>query len=639
LSEERTRERHSFQAEARQVLDLMVHAVYSNKDVFLREIVSNASDALDKLRLESLTNDALRDAMTDPGIWVERNAEERTLSVSDNGIGMTKDEMVLFLGTIAKSGTKEFLRVLKETGRGSDPEALIGQFGVGFYAAFMVSDRVSVTSRKAGTDEAWKWESEGDGGYFLEPAERSGFGTTVTLHLRPADEEDGLKDYTDEWVLKEIVRRYSDFVAYPIRMGTETLNSMKAIWARPKNEVKDSDFEEFYRHVSHDWNPPLKRIAWKAEGSVTFDALLFIPSKAPLDLFIRDVDRGLQLYVKRVFIKGDCRELLPDYLRFVRGVVDSEDLSLNMSREILQQSRQMEMIRTGLTRRILSTLDDMRTGDPAAYRTFWKEFGRVLKEGLFLDEKNREKLLELCLFKSSISGEEWVTLDEVSARLPEGRKEIFYLLGEDRSVLEQSPLLEAFRSRGIEVLFMTDPVDEIWLQAVDGFKDFGLKDAGKGDLDLAGTDEKEKSKEKRDRDESRLKPLMDYLKEKLSSSVREVRLSGRLTGSPACLVLDERDPSPQFAKVLASLGREAPQAKRILELNPEHAVVRGMAELLEKAPADPGLEAYADLLYGTAALSEGNLPDDAPGLSRRLSALLEERMGSKRGPLTGVLPE
>ena len=639
MSESEKKQHHSFQAEARQVLDLMIHAVYSNKDVFLRELVSNASDALDKLRLESLTNEALAGEVQAPGIAIEPNSEGRILSVSDNGIGMSKDDLVLFLGTIAKSGTKEFLRFLKDSGRGSDPEALIGQFGVGFYASFMVADKVSVVSRKAGTDEAWKWESEGDGGYTLEPAERGSSGTTVTLHLRPADEEEGIKDYTDEWVLKEIVRQYSDFVAYPIRMGEETLNSMKAIWARPKSEVKDSDYDEFYRHVSHDWNPPLKRIAWKAEGSVTFDALLFIPSKAPLDLFIRDVDRGLQLYVKRVFIKGDCRELLPDYLRFIRGVVDSEDLSLNMSREILQQSRQMELIRTGLTRRILSTLEEMRNGDPGNYRTFWKEFGRVLKEGLFLDGKNREKLLELCLFKSSISGEEWVTLDEAASRLPEGRKEIYYLLGEDRSVLEQSPVLEAFRSRGIEVLFMTDPVDEIWLQAVDGFKVFGLRDAAKGEIDLASGEEKEKAREERTVAEARFRPLMDFLKNRLSTSVREVRLSRRLTDSPACLVHDERDPSPQFARVLASLGQEAPQTRRILELNPEHAIVRGMERLYGDDPANAALEAYAELLYGAAALAEGSLPEDAPSLSKRLSALLVERMAPDEGLPGRVLSE
>ncbi len=639
MSEVRSREHLDFQAEAKQVLDLMIHAVYSNKDVFLRELVSNASDALDKLRLESLTNESLRDAVQSPAITLERDREKRTLSVSDNGIGMTKDEMIRYLGTIAKSGTREFLRLLKEAGRGSDPEALIGQFGVGFYASFMVADRVTVVSRKAGTDEAWKWESEGDGGYTLEPAERDGFGTTVTLHLRPADEEDGLKDYTEEWVLKEIVRKYSDFVAYPIRLGNETLNSMKAIWARPRSEVLDADYDEFYRHISHDWNPPLKRIAWKAEGAVTFDALLFIPSKAPLDLFIRDVDRGLQLYVKRVFIKGDCRELLPDYLRFVRGVVDSEDLSLNMSREILQQNRQMELIQAGLTRRILSALEEMRSTEPQSYRTFWKEFGRVLKEGLFLDGKNREKLLELCLFKSSISGDEWVSLEEAASRVTGERKEIFYLLGEDRSVLEKSPVLEAFRSRGIEVLFMTDPVDEIWLQAVDGFRGFRLRDAAKGELDFESGPGDQAGRKEREEAEKHLRPLMDYLKNRLSSSIREVRLSGRLTDSPACLVQDERDPSPQFAKVLASLGREAQQALRVLEINPGHPIVEGMAEMLEESPASPALESYAELLYGIAALAEGSLPQDAPGFSRKLAAFLGERVRPGKESRKDALPE
>jgi molecular chaperone HtpG len=340
-----------------------------------------------------------------------------------------------------------------------------------------------------------------------------------------------------------------------------------------------------------------------------------------------------------VFIKGDCRELLPDYLRFIRGVVDSEDLSLNMSREILQQSRQMEMIRSGLVRRVLSTLEEMKNREPENYRTFWKEFGRVLKEGLFSDEKNREKLLELCLFKSSISGEEWVTLDEALSRIPEGRKEIFCLPGEDRAVLEQSPVLEVFRSRGIEVLFLTDPVDEIWLEAVDGFKGARLRDAAKGDLDLETEEEKEKGREKRSAAEGSLSPLMDFLKNSLSASVREVRLSGRLTDSPACLVQDEQDPSPQFARMLAAMGREAPQSRRILELNPGHPIVKALQSLHEKSPADPVLGGYAQLLYGMASLAEGSLPENAPGISRKLSEFLEERLGSAAEKTADELPK
>src|SRR5215470_16583462 len=423
-------ERHEFQTEVRELLDLMIHSLYSHKDIFLRELVSNASDALDKVRFEALSHAELS-PVGELEITLEVDAEARTLAVHDNGIGMTRAEIVENLGTIARSGTREFLQAIREAKAGTAPE-LIGQFGVGFYSSFMVADRITVVTRRAGTEEATRWESTGGGGYTLEPADRPSAGTTVTLHLKPKDEEDGLKDYTQDWVLKDIVKRFSDFVAYPIRLKGETLNSMKAIWARGKDEVSDEEYREFYKHIAHDWHDPLEHLSVHVEGGFEARALLYIPSKAPFDIHHRDGgSRGLSLYVKRVFIMDDWRELLPAYLRFVRGVVSSDDLSLNVSREILQKDRQVQAIRKHLVRRILGALKEVKEQRADRYRTFWTEFGAVLKEALVSFEEGQDKVLELVMAPST-DGPELTSIGDYVKRMKEGQPAIYHLAASSR---------------------------------------------------------------------------------------------------------------------------------------------------------------------------------------------------------------
>ncbi|MGE4365430.1 MAG: molecular chaperone HtpG, partial [Mycolicibacterium sp.] len=464
-------EQLEFQAEARQLLDLMIHSVYSNKDSFLRELVSNASDALDKLRLESFRNKDLDVDTSDLHIEIDVDKEARTLTVRDNGIGMTRDEVVSLIGTLAKSGTGELRQQLREAKDKDTSEELIGQFGIGFYASFMVADRVELLTRKAGESEATRWESSGEGTYTIETVDQAGGevpqGTSVTLHLKPEDREDELHDYTSEWKIRELVKQYSDFIAWPIRMEverrtpapedggeesvtveTETLNSMKALWARPRDEVSDEEYTEFYKHVAHAWDEPLEVIAMKAEGTFEYQALLFIPSHAPFDLFNQNAAVGVQLYVKRVFIMGDCDQLMPPYLRFVKGVVDAQDMSLNVSREILQQDRQIRAIRRRLTKKLLSTITEMQTERPEKYGTFWTQFGRVLKEGLLTDIENQETLLRVCSFASTHSEDEPTTLAEYVERMPDGQSQIFYAAGESRQQLLHSPHLEAFKAKG-----------------------------------------------------------------------------------------------------------------------------------------------------------------------------------------------
>jgi molecular chaperone HtpG len=599
-----------FQAEARQLLQLMVHSIYSNKDIFLRELISNASDALDKLRLAVLV-DGLEADTSDLHIDLVADKDARTLTVRDNGIGMTRDEVVELIGTIAKSGTAELLRKLKEN---NDAKELIGQFGVGFYSTFMVADRVTLVSRKAGTDHGTRWESAGEGTYTIETVTDAPVGTAVTVHLRPADEEDALYDYTDEWKIKSIVKRYSDFISFPIRMGDETLNSMKALWARPRSEVSEDEYKEFYRHISHDWTDPLEIINLKAEGTFEYEALLFLPSRAPHDLFQRDGRRGLQLYVKRVFIADDSRELMPDYLRFVKGVVDAADLSLNISREILQQDRHIQMIRRRLVKKVLSTVKDMMTSAPDKYATFWREFGRAVKEGLLGDADNQKAILDVATFAST-AGAEPTTLAAYVERMKEGQEEIYFLTGESRSQVENSPHMEAFRAQGYEVLLLTDPVDEIWVEAVPEYDGRRLQSIARGSVDLPKGDEDEKPSEDFD-------PLLGFLRTALAEQVKEVRLSHRLTTSPACLVSDADDITPTLEKMYRAMGQEIPKVKRILELNPAHPLVAGLRAAHDRDAADAGLTETAELLYGTALLAEGGDLDDPA----RFAKLLADRL-------------
>jgi len=606
-----SRETLEFQAETRQLLHLMVHSIYSNKDIFLRELISNASDALDKVRLESLINKDLQVDTSDLHIAIEVDKDKRTLTVRDNGVGMTHEEVVSLIGTIAKSGTAELLRKLRETPEGAAQD-LIGQFGVGFYSTFMVADRVTLVTRKAGESQGTFWESTGEGTYEIESLDEAPQGTSVTLHLKPEDREDQLFDYTADWKIREVVKRFSDFIAWPIRMGGEDqpLNSMKALWARRRSEVSDDEYHEFYKHVSHDWTDPLETIHMKGEGTFEYEALLFVPSRAPLDLFARDGKRGVQLYVKRVFIMDDCEALIPRYLRFVKGVVDAHDLSLNVSREILQQDRHIQVVRRRLVKKVLSTLKDIKAADAEKYGTFWTEFGRVFKEGMLEDPDNREQLLDLTLVPSTAA--ESTSLREYVERMKDGQKDIYYMTGESRAKVEHSPHLEAFLAKGYEVLILTDPVDEMWVEQVPEFDGKPLQSVAKGKVDLG---ESETSAEQA----ADFAPLLSWLGEKLGEDVKEVRLSTRLTSSATCIVGDEHDITPTLEKMYRAMGQELPHTKRILELNPVHPLVTGLRAAHEAGADDPGLGEAAELLYGMALLAEGGDLADPPRFTRLLA--------------------
>ncbi|QDQ14910.1 molecular chaperone HtpG [Streptomyces spectabilis] len=610
-----------FQAEARQLLQLMVHSIYSNKDIFLRELISNASDALDKRRLAGLTDDALR--ADDLHIEIEADAEARTLTVRDNGIGMSREDVVGLIGTIARSGTAETLRRLKENKENKENKEqqenaasaeLIGQFGVGFYSVFMVADKVGLVTRKAGAEQGVRWESDGDGTYTIETVEDAPEGTSVTVHLRPADEEDALYDYADDRKIREIVKRYSDFISFPIRMGDETLNSMKALWARPRSEVKDEEYQEFYRHISHDWTDPLDVIQMRAEGTFEYEALLFIPSRAPHDLFQRDARHGVQLYVKRVFIMDDTRELLPDHLRFVKGVVDAADLSLNISREILQQDRHIQLIRRRLAKKVLSTVKDLMKNDAEKYRTFWREFGPAVKEGLLDRSEDHKAILDIASFGST-AGEEPTSLADYVSRMKDGQDKIYFMTGESRAQVENSPHLEAFRAKEYEVLLLTDPVDEIWVEGVAEYEGKEFQSVTRGAVDLPAADELSEE------ESGSYAPLLGWLKETLDD-VKDVRLTTRLTSSPACLVSDAEGLTPTLEKMYKAMGQEVPAVKRILELNPEHPLVTGLRAAHEQRADTPELTETAELLYGTALLAEGgDLADPA-----RFAKLLADRL-------------
>ena len=639
-------EQLEFQAEARQLLDLMVHSVYSNKDSFLRELISNASDALDKLRLEALRNKDLQVDTSDLHIDIEVDRDARTLTIRDNGIGMTRDEVVDLIGTLAKSGTAELRQQLREAKNAKSAAAsdeLIGQFGIGFYSSFMVADKVELLTRKAGEGEATRWESSGEGTYTIEavdvPNGGAPQGTSVTLHLKPEDAENELHDYTSDWKIRSLVKKYSDFIAWPIRMEverrtppseeggeetvtkeTETLNSMKALWARPKDEVSDEEYKEFYKHVAHAWDDPLEIIAMKAEGTFEYQALLFIPSHAPFDLFNRDAHTGIQLYVKRVFIMGDCDELMPEYLRFVKGVVDAEDMSLNVSREILQQDRQIKAIQRRLAKKVLSTIKDIQSGRPEDYRTFWTQFGRVVKEGLLSDFDNQETLLQVSSFASTHSDDEPTTLAQYVERMKEGQTQIFYATGETRQQILKSPHLEAFKAKGYEVLLLTDPVDEVWVGVVSEFDGKPLQSVAKGEVDLSA--EEDESNAEREEQQKEFADLLTWLKETLSDQVKEVRLSTRLTESPACLITDAFGITPALARMYRASGQDVPVGKRILELNPNHPLVTGLRQAHQDRGDDPTVAETAELLYGTALLAEGGALEDPA----RFAELLADRL-------------
>jgi molecular chaperone HtpG len=640
-------ETFEFQVEARQLLQMMIHSIYSNKDVFLRELISNASDALDKLRLEALRDDSLGADVSDLHIDLETDPGSRTLTVRDNGIGMSRDEVVALIGTIANSGTASFLRELKEAGDSAAAEGLIGRFGVGFYSSFMVADEVTLLTRRAGESQGTRWTSSGEGTYTVETVEDAPQGTSIVLRLKPEDAEDQLHDYSSPWKLREIVKRYSDFITWPIRMaapaasatqsdpgaedagtpaGPETLNSMKALWARSRDEVSDDEYHELYKHISHDWTDPLETIRLSAEGTFEYQALLFIPSHAPHDLFTRDYKRGIQLYVKRVFVMDDCEALMPPYLRFVKGVVDAQDLSLNVSREILQQDRQIQLMHRRLAKKVLATVKDMMSAHPERYATFWREFGRVLKEGLLGDTENRETILGVSSFATTHDKDQLTTLAQYVERMKDGQEHIFYLTGESRQAVENSPHMEAFRARGIEVLLLTDPVDEVWTDMAPEFGGKKFRSVAKGEVDLGTEEERKEAGAEREKQQEEYADLLTWMTGRLSEHVKDVRLSSRLTVSPACVVSDTDDVTPALENLYRAMGQEVPHVKRILELNPKHPLVAGLNRGHAERPDDTGLDETAELLYGLALLAEGGDPADPARFVKLMADRLERTL-------------
>ena len=628
-----------FQAEVKQLLNLMIHSLYSNKEIFLRELISNASDAADKLRFEALSDNALYGSDADLRIRVSFDKAARTVTVSDNGIGMSRDEVVRNIGTIAKSGTREFFQAL--TGDQAKDARLIGQFGVGFYSSFIVADRVTLVSRRAGlaADQAVRWESDGGGEFTIEPAEKESRGTDVILHLREGEDE-----LLSDWKLKGIVRKYSDHISIPIVMKKvewdkdkseqkathqdETVNQASALWARPKSEITDEQYTEFYKHVAHDFEAPLAWTHNRVEGRQEYTQLLYIPARAPFDLWDRQQRRGLKLYVRRVFIMDDAEQLLPAYLRFVRGVVDSNDLPLNVSREILQESRDVEAIRAGCTKRALSLLEDLAENQKDKYASFWKEFGRVLKEGVGEDSANRERIAKLLRFSSTHadSEEQGVSLADYVSRMKEGQDGIYYVTAETFLAAKNSPHLEIFRKRGIEVLLLWERVDE-WLVAnLADYEGKPLASVAKGALDL-GKIETEEERKEQEKQAGEYKDLLTKLKETLGERIKEARVTSRLTQSPACLVADEHDMGGNLARILKAAGQKVPQAQPILEINPAHPMVQRLKE--EGARSSTRFGDWSSLLFEQALLAEGGQLEDPAGFVRRMNELMLELAGDQ----------
>ena len=646
-------EEYQFQAETTKLLNLMIHSLYTQKEIFLRELISNASDALDRLRFEALTNPELLDGDDRYEIRLDVDKQARTLSISDTGIGMSREEVIANIGTIAKSGTREMLERLKEAQSSQVPSEFIGQFGVGFYSAFMVGDEVTLVTRRAGETTATLWESTGDGTYRLSEAQRSGRGTTITMHLKPVDQDNGIDDFADEYTLSRIVRKYSDFVSYPIvcRYGRQetdweddgspkknaaptivvedmTLNSMTPIWTRPKQEVTDSEFAEFYKHITEDISDPFQTIVLRAEGTMEYQALLFIPAKAPYDLFYHGAESGLRLYAKRVMIMKRCEDLLPKYLRFVKGVVDSADLPLNISRQMLQQDRHITQIRRWLTKKILDTLHELNETNYEKYLQFWEQFGRALKEGVSSDYDNKERIIHLLLFQTSNDPERLTTLKGYVERMKEGQTDIYYLTGESRSVVENSPHLEAVKEKGYEVLYLIDPVDELLVQSIMKFEDNKLKSVAKGTIQLANEEERIEAEKELKQKEEEASGLIDLIQKSLDEQIKHVRLSNRLISSPACLVGTEMDYSPQLERLLQKGKGGGPKQRRILELNPNHDIFINMYERFKKEGQDATLIECAELLLGFALLAEGSELPDPARFNRLLASAILQRLSS-----------
>lgn len=640
-----TKQTHQFKTEVQQMLNLIINSLYSSKDIFLRELISNASDAIDKLRFTAQTN---ADILGDDGefkIKIRPDGIAQTLEISDNGIGMTYEEVMDNIGTIAKSGTAGFIQMIEQAQNAEvlTPE-LIGQFGVGFYSAFMVADKITLITRAAGAaaNEAVRWESNGDGSYTIETTEKDTRGTSITLSLKKREKDE--TDYTDQWQLRHIVKQHSDFVAYPIVMDVEkdepipeneqikdkddkpigettrkvikeeTLNSMKAIWAKPKDQVSDEEHEEFYKHLAHDWNPPLARLHLKFEGTTEYNALLYIPSKAPFDMFQPERKHGIHLYSKRVFIMEDCKELMPEYLRFVKGVVDAPDLNLNVSREILQHDRLVLNIRNNLVKKLLELLADMSSED---YEKFYMEFGPALKEGIYSDPAKREKIAALARYKSTASGDQWISLDEYVKNMTEDQKEIYYITGDDLNTLLNSPHLEKLKEKKFDVLLMTDPVDEWVVQSLTEYDGKPLKSAEKGDLEIDKVDDSQKED---------FNALFGFIKGQLEEKVKEVKPSARLKDSVACLAGEATDMSAYMEKLLKASGQNAPQVKRVLELNTAHPVITRMKALYDKDRNDPALKDYSLMLFDLALVAEGGKIENASRFSRQVGEFMAQAM-------------
>jgi molecular chaperone HtpG len=627
-------ETHQFQAETKQLLDIVINSLYSHKEIFLRELISNASDALDRVRFESLTDPKILDPAETLEIRLETDVNARTLTVLDNGIGMSRDEVVSHIGTIAKSGTRELMDTLKDRKSGEAVADLIGQFGVGFYSVFMVADKVTLVTRRAGASIATRWTSTGDGAYELAEDTRFTRGTTITLHLKGVDVENGLDDFTEFGVLRSLVKRYSDFVGYPIK-AEETrqepadestketthevteekiLNSMKPIWIRPSTEVSTEEYAEFYRHIAHDWQEPLDRLLLKAEGRIEYQALLYLPAQAPLDLYYRDQQFGLQLYVRRVLIMEQCQHLLPSYLRFLKGVVDSADLPLNVSREMIQQDRHIKQMQNWLSRKVLDYLGQVQKEDDEKYLKFWNEFGQVLKEGVAAETDVKDRVVPLLRFQSSHDPSALTSLADYVARMKTSQNDIYFLTGESRAVIENSPHLEAFQAKGYEVLYLVDPIDEMVTGSVHEVEGKTLKSVGQGTVELGSDEERKQAEEDLADRKKTFENLLEFLQKNLGDWIKEARLSTRLTTSPACLVGGEGDMSPQLERLLRRAKGVDGQAKnkRILELNPDHEITTKLQARFAGNQEDPALVDYAYLLLGYALLAEGSeLPDPA----------------------------
>mgnify|MGYP001767180462 CR=1 FL=1 len=630
---ESRKETHQFKTEINQLMNIIIHSLYSHPEIFLRELISNASDAIDKLRFKAQLDSNILGNDTDFKIKITADAKNRTLTVSDNGIGMTHEEVVENIGTIAKSGTAGFLDAINASKKDEvlSPE-LIGQFGVGFYSSFIVAEKVTLITRAAGSDKATKWESTGDGSYTIEEIEKPARGTSVILKLKKADEDE--QDFTAEWVIRNVVKKHSDFVAYPIVMDVkktkpvldkdgqpendktqtvyeeETLNSMKAIWARDKSEVSEEEYNEFYSHISHDWNPPLDRLHLKLEGTTEYSALLYIPSKAPFSFFSPDRKHGINLYCKRVFIMENCTDLMPPYLGFVKGVVDAPDLNLNVSREILQHNTLVKNIRKNLVKKLLELFAGM---EKEKYDQFYTEFGHILKSGISADFENREKIGSLLRYKSTRPEGQWTSLKEYIDRMKPDQKEIYYITGESLTTLANSPHLEQLKEKDYEVLLMNDPIDEWVIRDLHEFEKKTFKSAEKGDLDLSGIDEKKKGE---------YNALFDFLKSSLEEKVKEVKPSTHLKDSIACLSGDQYDMSPFMEKILRAGGQDVPRTKRVLELNMDHPLLSKIRGIFEKDREAAVLKDYSQLLYDMAVISEGGKVENPSRFSKMIGDLM-----------------